>query len=120
MRLTGLDAQLQDVEQRAGTAPAPLSHVTPLPAGKRSCCCPAQAFVRVLVPAGGTRPGPTDLYLCAHHFRASRAALTRIGAVAVDGHGAEMTSSSPVFLPWETPGRAGEPAPPAPRGVPAG
>ncbi len=125
MGLTGLDPHRQDVTAGTGAAaparpPDQLRRVPPLPAGQRACCCPAQAFVRVLVPAGGPRPKPTDLYLCAHHFRAGRAALTRIGAVAFDGRGAEMTRSSPVFLPWETPGSAGGPASPVPTCVPAG
>jgi hypothetical protein len=111
MRVTNFDARPPGVGAEAGTAtiaPArdPLRRVPPLPAGQRSCCCPARAFVRVLVPAGGTRAAPSDLYLCAHHFRAGRTALTRIGAVAFDGHGAEMTSSSPVFLTQDTPARA--------------
>ena len=114
MRLTKFDARPPGVATEAKTgafAPAsdPLRRVPPLPAGQQSCCCPARAFVRafvrVLVPAGGTRAAPTDLYLCAHHFRTGRAALTRIGAVAFDGHGDEMTSSSPVFLAEDTSAR---------------
>lgn len=113
MQQTGLDPRLPDVEKRAKTAAYTpsrrhLRHVPPLPPGQRSCCCPAQAFVRVLVPLGGARAKPIDLYLCAHHFRAGRAALTRTGAVAFDRDGDEMTSSSPVFLPWEPPTSAGE------------
>ena len=124
MSPTGLDARTPGVDNDAGTGATarPREHphrVPPLPAGQQSCCCPARAFVRVRVPPDRTRPEPTDLYLCAHHFRAGRTALTSVGAVAFDGAGAQMTSSSPVFLPCETRGRAGQPAPPEPRGVAA-
>ncbi len=124
MQLTGLDTRLPDVAKRPGTAthtPAHghLGHVPPLPPGQRSCCCPSQAFVRVLIPLAAARAKPTDLYLCAHHFRAGRAALTRIGAVAFDRDGDEMTRNSPVFLPWEPPTSACEPATPTPHGVDA-
>ena len=32
------------------------------------------------MPATATRPHPVDLWLCGHHYRASRAALAEAGA----------------------------------------
>jgi hypothetical protein len=52
-----------------GAAPA-----SPLPLD-RACCCVAWAVVRVvMLPAPG-RPHETELLLCGHHYRVSRAAL---------------------------------------------
>jgi hypothetical protein len=47
----------------------------------RACCCPAKAVVRVVIPPTPTRPHPTDLLLCGHHYRASRRALAAARAV---------------------------------------
>jgi hypothetical protein len=46
-----------------------------------ACCCPAKATVQVTMPPTQTRPYKTDLMLCGHHFRASRAALAAAHAV---------------------------------------
>lgn len=59
----------------------------------RACCCPARPLVKVVMPAGATRP-PVDLWLCGHHWRASRAALTSAGAVAYDLTPAETEPSA--------------------------
>jgi hypothetical protein len=48
----------------------------------RACCCPARPVVRMVMPPALDRPHPTDLLLCGHHYRASRAALDAAGAVA--------------------------------------
>lgn len=48
----------------------------------RSCCCPARPAVKVVMPPVGGRPHSVDLWLCGHHYRASRAALTAAGARA--------------------------------------
>jgi hypothetical protein len=37
--------------------------------------------VRVIMPPGPSRPHSTDLLLCAHHYRVSRAALAAARAV---------------------------------------
>jgi hypothetical protein len=42
----------------------------------RSCCCPARPAVLVIMPPAITRPHETDLFLCDHHFRLSREALS--------------------------------------------
>ncbi len=48
----------------------------------RACCCPAAACVRVVLPATAVRPHETELLLCAHHYRRSRAALVELGGRA--------------------------------------
>lgn len=37
-----------------------------------ACCCTAEPVVRVVLPPSPTRPQPTDLLLCARHYRISR------------------------------------------------
>ena len=53
------------------------------PAGAvgRACCCAARPAVRVIMPPGPSRPHPTELLLCGHHYRVSRRVLTYAGAV---------------------------------------
>jgi hypothetical protein len=41
-------------------------------------------MVKVIMPAIPGRPRPVDLWLCGHHYRASRAALLLAGAQAED------------------------------------
>ena len=60
----------------AVTATAPSAAIA-----DRACCCPATAAVRVIMPATTARPAETDLLLCGHHYRVSRRALARAGAV---------------------------------------
>jgi hypothetical protein len=45
------------------------------PSGE-ACCCVARAVVRVVMPPTAARPHETELLLCGHHYRVSRAALT--------------------------------------------
>ena len=55
-----------------------------IPAGEATaglaCCCPAKATVQVTMPRTKARPHHTDLLLCGHHYRASRAALAAVHA----------------------------------------
>jgi hypothetical protein len=44
------------------------------PSGQ-ACCCVARAVVRVVMPPTAARPHETELLLCGHHYRFSRAAL---------------------------------------------
>ena len=43
--------------------------------GDWACCCVARAMVRVVMPPAEGRPHETELLLCGHHYRVSRAAL---------------------------------------------
>ena len=56
------------------------------PAGAvgRACCCPARPAVRVVMPPCPARPHTTELLLCGHHYRISRAALAAAKAIARD------------------------------------
>ena len=41
----------------------------------QACCCVARAVVRVVMPPTAARPHETEVLLCGHHYRVSRAAL---------------------------------------------
>ncbi len=51
---------------------------------RRACCCPAKPAVIVVMPPTATRPHPTELLLCGHHYRVSRHALDLAGATVLD------------------------------------
>lgn len=57
----------------------------------RACCCPAEPAVVAVMPPAAGRDHPTDLLLCAHHYRASRVALRRAGADVFDSTGRRVT-----------------------------
>jgi len=79
---------------RAGTAAAQ-RQVTLEPAAgtatrryaDRACCCSAQPAVIAVMPPRGDRQAQTDLLLCGHHYRASKAALAAAGATILDRRG---------------------------------
>jgi hypothetical protein len=79
-------------QQPAAGAPAIDWHA--LRTASRACCCPARPVVVVVMPAAPGRDHPTDLLLCAHHYRASRAALDAAGAAVFDGAGRRVTPPS--------------------------
>ena len=56
----------------------------------RACCCAAQPAVVAVLPAGNGRPAETDLLLCGHHYRASKATLAATGATILDVRGGEL------------------------------
>ena len=60
----------------------------------RACCCPAQPAVIVIMPPGSGRPATTDLLLCGHHYRASKAALAATGATILDIRGYRLASDA--------------------------
>jgi hypothetical protein len=69
----------------------------------RACCCPAKPAVIAVIPPSADRPRATDLLLCGHHYRLSREALRRVGAVVLDMQGVPAEGS-----PWPQAGcRAG-------------
>jgi hypothetical protein len=57
----------------------------------RACCCSAKPAVIAVMPATASRPHPTDLLLCGHHYRASRRALDLAGARVLDLGGRPVT-----------------------------
>jgi hypothetical protein len=50
----------------------------------RACCCSAKPTVIAVMSPSASRPHPTDLLLCGHHYRASRSALDLAGATVLD------------------------------------
>ena len=48
--------------------------------GDQACCCVARAVVRVVMPPAPGRPRESELLLCGHHYRVSRAALAAAAA----------------------------------------
>ena len=75
----------------------------------QACCCVARAVVRVVVPPTAARPHETELLLCGHHYRASRAALAAAHAAV-----AELPGSADADAWFHD-----DPAQPAPAPVPA-
>ncbi len=57
----------------------------------RACCCSAGPAVVALMPTAPDRRHATDLLLCGHHYRTSRAALAAAGAAAFDRDGMPVT-----------------------------
>jgi hypothetical protein len=60
-----------------------------------ACCCSARAMVRVTLSPTRARPHETDLLLCGHHYRASRAALAAARAVV-----RALPGTSPDVAAW--------------------
>ena len=63
----------EQAESAAGLF-SPAAHAQPGPADQ-ACCCVARAVVRVVMPPTQDRPYETELLLCGHHYRVSRASL---------------------------------------------
>ena len=64
------------VEDTAGLFDATAPHGPAASLADQACCCVARAVVRVVMPPGAGRPHETELLLCGHHYRLSRAALS--------------------------------------------
>ncbi len=65
-----------------------------------ACCCPAMPVVRVVLPPTQTRPHPTDLLLCGHHYRVSRQRLAALNATVqklpgISGDGVALFENEP-------------------------
>jgi hypothetical protein len=56
----------------------------------RACCCAAQPVVRVVFRSIGGVDHEVDLFLCGHHYRASRASLSDAGARVIIHDSADM------------------------------
>jgi len=59
----------------------------------RSCCCAAQSAVIAVMPPGASRQHATDILLCGHHYRASKAGLAAAGATILDIRGYPLTDN---------------------------
>ena len=64
----------------------------------RSCCCPAAPAVVAVLPPGGRRRHRTEILLCMHHFRASRAALAVAGAAVYRLDGEPVAATAAAYL----------------------
>ena len=63
-------------EGTAGLVDATAPHGPAASPTDQACCCVARAVVRVVMPPTAGRPHETELLLCGHHYRVSRAALS--------------------------------------------
>jgi hypothetical protein len=61
----------------------------------RACCCAAKPAVIAIIPDRNGRGAPTDLLLCGHHYRKSRAALAARGATLLDIKGFPLVTAWP-------------------------
>jgi len=61
---------------------------------ERACCCAAKPAVMAVMPANDRRPGPTELLLCGHHYRASKSALAAAGATVLYMNGSRVADSA--------------------------
>ena len=63
------------VEGAAGLSEATAPHGPAASLTDQACCCVARAVVRVVMPPTADRAHETELLLCGHHYRVSRAVL---------------------------------------------
>jgi len=98
------------VEGAAGLFDAAAPHGPAASLADQACCCVARAVVRVVMPPTAGRPHETELLLCSHHYRISRAALAAAHATV-----SELPGSAADAAAWfhDDPGQ------PAPAPVPA-
>jgi len=83
------------------TVPRPVTYRIDWEAAKaaqHACCCPAKPWVVAIIPPAAGREHRTELLLCMHHFRVSRAALIAAGAVAFDLDGKLIEREAPPYL----------------------
>ncbi len=59
----------------------------------RACCCSAQPLVIAVLPPHASRPHPTELLFCRHHYRDLCVPLAVAGAACFDIHGVVVTSA---------------------------
>ncbi|MCM3882326.1 hypothetical protein [Frankia sp. R82] len=71
--------------------------MTPIDAATRACCCPSQPVARVVLPRSGDRDAQ-EIFLCAHHLRASAARLRELGAPIYDELGLPVTTPEKIFV----------------------
>ncbi len=79
-------------ETQFSALPGPADGGYALWTAERACCCPARPAVVAVLPPGPARDHATDLLLCGHHYRASRAALGAAGATVMAEGGQPVTA----------------------------
>ena len=90
-----MNARFHRADQAESTAGlfGPAAQAQPGPADQ-ACCCVARAVVRVVVPPTPGRSHETELLLCGHHYRVSRAALAAAHARVEELPGAAADDSA--------------------------
>jgi hypothetical protein len=83
-RLAKTAAESQAEEPLADSAPARRY-------ADRACCCSAAPAVVVIMPPAHDRQVDTELLLCGHHYRVSKAALASTQATVLDLTGHPVT-----------------------------
>jgi hypothetical protein len=63
-----------------------------------ACCCSARPAVVAVMPSAPGRPYATDLLLCGHHYRASRAGLAAAGATIFDRDGMSVSPEAAALV----------------------
>jgi hypothetical protein len=82
---------------RPGPVPAAGNHDVNCRAARlagRACCCSARPVVIAVMGTAVGRPHRTDLLLCLHHYRASRAGLATAGATVLDLDGRPVADTA--------------------------
>ncbi|HUJ07976.1 MAG TPA: hypothetical protein VLX31_17860 [Streptosporangiaceae bacterium] len=108
MRATRQSASFPQADSEQPGAQATTSDVTrpaspridweALKTARQACCCPARPAVIAIMPPGPGREHRTELLLCMHHFRLSRATLVAAGAVVVDLDRRIIPPDMPAYL----------------------
>jgi hypothetical protein len=107
MRVPGLHASAgRRADQQAADAPRWLpcqADAQPIDwaaarSASRSCCCPAAPAVVAVMPPVPDRRHRTEILLCMHHFRTSRAALSAAGAAVYRLDGEPVAATAPAYL----------------------
>jgi hypothetical protein len=82
------------VEGAAGLFDAAAQRGSATISSGQACCCVAPAVVRVVMPPPAGRPDETELLLCGHHYRNSRAALTAARATVSEVPGSSADTAA--------------------------
>jgi hypothetical protein len=61
---------------------------------ERACCCPARPAIIAIMPPAASRPHPTDLLLCRHHYRVSQRSLADAGASVLELDGTPVDEAA--------------------------
>ena len=87
-----------------GTPLGPAAELITEPSARAgsACCCPARPAVRVIMPPSPSRPRSTEILLCGHHYRVSKAALAAARAVVY-----ELAGTPEDIASWVAVERAG-------------
>ncbi|WP_163549343.1 DUF7455 domain-containing protein [Candidatus Frankia nodulisporulans] len=86
-----------DAERSRPAGGPSVGQAVPIDAAARACCCPSQPVARVVLPGSGDRAAQ-EIFLCAHHLRASAARLRELDAPIYDEFGLPVTTPEKIFV----------------------